>query len=120
MFYQNKRVYSLQGYVNADWDGNVNDRRSTIGYCFSFGSTIISLCSKKQSTVTLSCTEAEYVLVTLATQECIWLTRLFEDINEVSNFPTPIFCDNESAIKLVQNPVFHARMKLVATHHHFV
>ena len=42
LFFQNKRVYSLQGYVDAEWAGNINDRHSTTGYCFSFGSIVIS------------------------------------------------------------------------------
>ena len=42
LFYQNKIVYSLQGYIDVDWGGNVTDRRSTTSHCFSFGSTVIS------------------------------------------------------------------------------
>lgn len=81
---------------------------------------MISWCSKKQSTVALSTAEAEYVAATLASQECIWLTRLLQDVNEVPNFPIPIFCDSESAIKMARNPVFHGRTKHIAIHYHFV
>nr|DAD31904.1 TPA_asm: hypothetical protein HUJ06_010755 [Nelumbo nucifera] len=120
LLYQHKGIFSMQGYVDVDWAGNVNDRRSTTSYCFNIGSVVISWCSKKQATVALSSTEAEYVAATLVSQECIWLTRLLQDVNEASKFPIPIFCDNESAIRLAENPLFHARTKHIAVHYHFI
>ena len=57
---------------------------------------------------------------TMATQECLWLKRLIQDLVSVFNLPVPIYCDNESAIKLAGNPVFHARTKHIETHYHFV
>ncbi|KAI3448749.1 hypothetical protein Pfo_005414 [Paulownia fortunei] len=56
----------------------------------------------------------------MATQECIWLKRLIEEIFYVLDYPIPIQCDNESAIKLVGNPVFHVRTKHIETRYHFV
>ncbi|KAL0301676.1 UNVERIFIED_CONTAM: Retrovirus-related Pol polyprotein from transposon TNT 1-94 [Sesamum radiatum] len=97
-----------------------SDRRSTSGYCFNIGSAVVSWCSKKQSTVALSSTEAEYMAATIATQECIWLKRLIGDIYGKVNYTVPIECDNESAIRLASNPVFHGRTKHVEIHHHFV
>ena len=91
-----------------------------IGYCFNLGPAVISWCSKKQATVALSSTEAEYVAATLASHECIWLTRLLQDVNETSKFLISNFCDNESAIKLAENPVFHARTKHIDIHYHFI
>ncbi|KAL0444457.1 UNVERIFIED_CONTAM: hypothetical protein Slati_2168400 [Sesamum latifolium] len=63
----------------------------------------------------LSICEAEYVAATMATQECLWIRRL---IRENANHPIQIFCDNESAIKLAENPVFHARSKHIETNYH--
>ncbi|KAG7548326.1 Integrase catalytic core [Arabidopsis suecica] len=76
--------------------------------------------NKKQPTVSLSTTEAEYKASTLAAQECIWLRRLFEDLFEPINKPVAIYGDNQSAIKLANNPVFHARTKHIELEHHFI
>ena len=71
LFYKENVSFYFHGYADADWARNVIDRRSTSGYCFSIGSAMISWCSKKQQTVSLSSIEAEYVVATVATQECI-------------------------------------------------
>ena len=63
----------LVGFSDADWAGNVNTRRSTSGYVFCFGNSTITWSSKKQATVAKSSTEAEYVALSTATQEVIWL-----------------------------------------------
>ncbi|XP_026416158.1 uncharacterized protein LOC113311545 [Papaver somniferum] len=55
-YYKGSKEFSLRGFVNVDWAGNVNDRRSTTGYCFYIGSTIVSWCSKNQCIVDLSST----------------------------------------------------------------
>lgn len=120
LLYKSNQKSSFFGFVDADWAGDINDRRSTTGFCFSTGSAAITWCSKKQTTVALSSCEAEYVAASMATQECIWLKRLLEEIVEFSNYTVPIYCDNESAIKIAENPVFHARTKHIQTHFHFV
>ncbi|KAM7479031.1 hypothetical protein LguiA_027244 [Lonicera macranthoides] len=119
MYWQNIH-FSLCGFVDADWAGDVNDRRSTTGYCFNTGSAVVSWCSKKQRTIALSSTEAEYMAATMATQECIWLKRLIQEVTTKQEHSVPIQCDNESAIRLAGNPVFHARTKHIEVHYHFV
>jgi len=120
LVYKQHTHFILSGFVDADWAGNVNDRRSTTGYCFNTGSAAVSWCSKKQATVALSTCEAEYVAATMATQECLWLKRLIKEMISGSNYVVFIHYDNESAIKLAGNPVFHARTKHIETHYHFV
>ena len=85
----------LVGYTDADWVGNAADRRSTLGYAFSLGSAAITWINKKQSTVALSSTEAEYRGVAVATCEAIWLKRLLKDLQEEVSDPTTIYCDNQ-------------------------
>jgi hypothetical protein len=75
---------------------------------------------KKQPTVSLSSTEAEYKALCTATCEAIWLRRILEDVGEKQKVPTIIQCDNQSSIKLANNPVYHARSKHIETHYHFV
>ncbi|KAL0311583.1 UNVERIFIED_CONTAM: Retrovirus-related Pol polyprotein from transposon TNT 1-94 [Sesamum angustifolium] len=120
LMYEQSKSFSLSGFVDVDWAGHVNDRRSTTGFCFKIGSAAISWCSKKQTTVALSSCEIEYVVATMATQECLWLRRLIREMVTTQNHPIQNFCDNESATKLAGNPAFHARSKHIETHYYFV
>ncbi|XP_071708375.1 secreted RxLR effector protein 161-like [Rutidosis leptorrhynchoides] len=110
----------LNGFVDADWMGDANDSHSTLGYCFNMSSAVISWCSKKQDVVALFSTEAEYIAATMADQECTWLRRLIGDILEEVDYVVKLKCDNESAIKLASNPVFHARTKHIEMRYHFI
>jgi len=111
---------SLVGFTDADFGGDLDDRRSTLGYVFLSGGTSISWCSKKQNSVSLSTTEVEYKTAALAAQECIWLQRLANDLHLPIIKPTTLFGDNQSALKLTNNPVFHARTKHIEIEHHFI
>jgi hypothetical protein len=110
----------LAGYTNADWAGDAADRRYTSGYAFTLGSAAIAWSSKKQPTVALSSTEAEYRGAAVATCEAVWLKRLLKDLHEEVSDPTVIYSDNLSSIQLAKNPVFHARTKHIEVHYHFV
>ena len=87
---------------------------------FSIGSAAVAWSSKKQPTVALSSTEAEYRAATVATCEAIWLRRLLRDLRIEVPTPIPIYCDNMSSLQLARNPVFHARTKHIEVHYHFV
>ena len=87
---------------------------------FNIDSGPISRSSKKQPTVSLSSTEAEYKALCSATCEAIWLRRILEDVGETQQAPTVIRCDNQSTTKLVDSHVYHARSKNIETQHHFV
>jgi hypothetical protein len=80
----------------------------------------LSWSSKKQPTVSLSSTESEYKALTSDTCEVVWLRRILADVEEEQNDPTCIHCDNQSAIKLTHNPIYHARSKHIEIQHHFV
>ncbi|KAG8387458.1 hypothetical protein BUALT_Bualt02G0023400 [Buddleja alternifolia] len=82
LFYKKNEKFVLSRFVYSDWAGDINDRRSTTGYCFNMSSAAISWCSKKQPNVALSNTEAEYCVATMAAQECVWLKMLISDIYE--------------------------------------
>ena len=110
----------LTGYSDADWAGDPDDRHSTSGYLFVMSGATISWSSRKQPTVSLSTAEAEYVALNAATQEAVWLQRLLEDLNDKLYKPTLIMGDNQGAIAIARNPVFHARTKHIEIHHHFI
>ena len=105
----------LEGCIDADWARNVSDQRSTSGFFFSLGGGAITWSSKKQPTVALSSTEAEYKGTTIATCEEIWLKWLLKDFNESVDKPIHIYYNSQSSIQLTWNPIFHGQPK-----HHYV
>ena len=111
---------NLTGYSDADWAGDMDDRHSTSGNVFFLAGGAVSWLSKKQATVALSTAEAEYVAHSAATQEVIWLRRLFIDVGVPPEGPTVIHEDNQGAIAMAKNPVGHARTKHIDIRHHFV
>ena len=120
ILYRNDRKFEVAGYCDADYAGDLDTRRSTTGYVFNLGSRAVSWCSKRQPTVSLSSTKAEYRASAMATRECVWLTQLLKDLHQPVDYGVKLSCDNQSTIRLAENPVFHARTKHVEVHDHFV
>ena len=83
------------------------------------GDSTISWKTKKQTSVALSSTEAEYVAMCGSAKEAIWLTGLLEDLGIDLQSPIFIFGDNQGVLALTQNPVFHPRSKHIAIQYHF-
>lgn len=112
----------LEGYSDADFGGDLSTMRSTSGFVFNIGSGAISWSSKRQPTVALSTTEAEYRAQTGATKEAVWLRQLLHSLAPQEQTPhaTIIYCDNQSAIALAKDPKFHARTKYIAIEEHWV
>ena len=100
---------NIVGYSDADWAGDREDRKSTSGYLFQIAGGPISWRSKKQDTVALSTAEAEYVALSSAAQETVWLRRLISELNNPPDGPTTILEDNQSAMAMAKNPQFHGR-----------
>jgi hypothetical protein len=101
----------LQGFTDADWAGCLDTRRSISGQCFFLGSSMISWRTKKQITVSRSSSEAEYRALASATCELQWILYLLRDLHiSCSKLPV-LYCDNQSAVHIASNPVFHERTK---------
>jgi histone deacetylase 1/2 len=111
---------TLHGFTDADWAGNIDDRKSMGGYLVFFCQTSISWKSDKQRTVARSSTEAEYKALANGTAEVIWLQYLLTDLQVPLIFAPTIWCDNLGATYLSTNPIFHARTKHVEVDYHFV
>ena len=120
LFYPYGANVEVCGYTDADWAGSSYDKRSTSGYVFSLGSAAVSWSSKKQTTVALSSTEAEYRGAALAASEIAWLRKLLHSLGCDVLQPVTLFCDNMSSIQLANNPVFHARTKHIEVHYHYI
>ena len=78
--YEKLESSTLVGYSDADWAGDLDDRHSTSGNLFLLAGGPVSWLSKKQSTVALSTAEAEYMSLSGATQEAVWLRRLLSEL----------------------------------------
>ncbi|KAG8472622.1 hypothetical protein CXB51_034312 [Gossypium anomalum] len=107
------------GYVDADFAGDLDRRRSLTGYVFTIGGCAISWKATLQTTVALSTTEAEYMAISEACKEAIWLKGLFSELNEDLQIST-VFCDSQSAIFLTKDQMFHERTKHIDVRYHFV
>ena len=115
-----KTMSCLRGFADADWAGDVMTRKSTSGYVFQIGTSTISWKSKLQSIVALSLTEAEYVSLSSATQEALWLRVLLDGTGFKQDNATTIFEDNQGAIALAKNPTHHSRTKHIDIKYHYV
>jgi hypothetical protein len=109
----------LRAYSDASYARNSTDRRSVTGFCVFLGDSLISWKSKKQSVVSLSSTEAEYRAMASISKEIIWLRWLLADMGVLIPHPTPMYCDNSSAIQIAHNSVFHERTKHIEVDCHF-
>jgi hypothetical protein len=109
----------LEGFSDSDF-ASQPDRHSISGYTFLYGGGAISWSSKCQPIVSLSSTEAEYVALTHAAKEAIWLRALVSEVLHPLPDPTPIFCDNNGVKALAKDDTFHARTKQIDIRYHFI
>lgn len=110
----------IVGYSDADWAGCPIDRKSTTGYCIFVGGNLMTWKSKKQNVIARSSVEAEYKAMASTTSELIWLQSLLKDFGFVISQPMELFCDNQAAMHIASNPVFHERTKYIEVDCHFV
>ena len=108
------------GFCDADWAGDTNDRKSTSGYTFQKNGASDSWRSKKQPRVALSTAEAEYIALSAAVQEALWMKQLLVDLNVNTETPMTIYEDNQAVISVSKNPQFHGRAKHIDIKCHFV
>ena len=118
--YERSADNCLVGFSDADWAGDMNDRHSTTGNLFMISGAAIAWSRKKQPVVALSTTEAEYVALSAATQEAVWLSRLLSDIKAPPQTPVLIKEDNQGTIAIARNPVSHSRTKHIDFKFHYV
>lgn len=112
----------LVSYTDADWGSDMNDRKSYSGFVLFLAGGAIAWESRKQSSVSLSSMEAEYVAMCQGTKEVVYQRSLLQEIGlaEFVKGPTILNCDNQSAQFLVKNPVAHKRSKHIDIRYHYI
>jgi hypothetical protein len=89
-------------------------KQEAIQYCSTYGS------SRKQSNISLSMAEAEYIVACSASFKAIWLQKLLIGLFDLEMEATMILCDNQSCIKMTKNPVFHDKTKHIEIWYHYI
>jgi hypothetical protein len=119
IWYPKGSSFILNGYTDADWAGDKDDRKSTSGACQFLGRSLVCWSSKKQNCISLSTAEAEYVATASGCTRLFWMRQTLEEYG-VTCDKVPLLCDNESAIKIAYNPVQHSRTKHIEIRNHFI
>eukprot|EP00253_Pinus_taeda_P029001 PITA_29001 len=113
-------IGSLLYLTDADWARSVDDRKSNSNGAFFMGSRLVTWFSKKQSSIPLSTTEAEYVATASCCTQLVWMMQTLQDFQITCTPPISIICDNTSAISISKNPVMHSKIKHIPIKYHFL
>ena len=109
----------LEGYVDADWVGDLDGRETTLRYLFSFARGVVSWQSKLQKCVALSTTEAKYIAANEAGKELFWLKRFLQELG-LKQDGYVVNCDSQSAIDLSKNSMYHSRSKRIEVRYNWL
>jgi hypothetical protein len=120
--YSGKYGLQLKGFVDSDFAGCEDSRRSSTGWVFTLAGGPVSWSSQRQKTVATSTMDAEYIAAAEAAKEAVWIRNFINDLRipGVHIDTVPLYIDNNSALKLTRNPEFHSRSKHIDVKHHFI
>jgi hypothetical protein len=117
LWYPKGSTFDLIGYSDADYSGCKIDKKRTSWTCQFLGRSLVSWASKKQNSVALSTVEAEYIVAGHCCAQLLWMRQTLRDYGyKLSN----LLCDNESTIRMVDNPVEHSCTKHIDIWYHFL
>ena len=120
LYYKRTEKFELNAHIDADWGGNINDRKSTSGGALFLGKRLVTWTSKKQSCTSQFTAEAEYIAAAINCTNIVWIKHLLKGMKEEITKPVILYCDNTSAINISKNPVMHAKTKHIAIKYHYV
>lgn len=115
----NERELLLTGFCDADWAGDTGDRKSCSGFLYTLGGATVSWTSRKQGCVAMSTMEAEYIALSEAVQQAMWLRSLLEEMDQKQVRATVIFEDNRSCLDFVAQDHQKQRSKHIDTRLHY-
>lgn len=110
----------LKCFVDADHAGDVDDRKSTAGYLIYLNEGVVIWRSTKEPNVAVSSTESEYVAASIASRDVLWTRNLLRELGRGCDQATPVFMDNQGAIRIVRNPQMRGRVKHIDITYLFV
>ncbi|KAI3808433.1 hypothetical protein L1987_24384 [Smallanthus sonchifolius] len=119
LWYPKTNLFDLVAYSDSDYGGCNLDRKSTSGGCQFLGNRLISWQCKKQTTVSQSTAEAEYIAAALCCSQVRWIHHQMLDYG-ITFHETPILCDNTAVPHITKNPVQHSKTKHIEIKHHFI
>ena len=120
LLYKKNDKRTIEVFLDADWAGDLTDRRSTSGYCSYVWGNLVTWRSKKQPVVLMSSAEVEFRVVALGICEGIWIQRLLKELGVTHKDPIMMFCDNQATISITKNPIHHAQTKHIEIDRHFI
>ena len=110
----------ISGYTDADYAGEKDKYKSTIGYIFYLANAPISYKLKLQPITAQSTTEAKYIALANAAKEATYIKALITELGLYQQSNIPIYSDNNGAIQLANNPAYHERSKHINVRYHFI
>ena len=120
ILYSNHGHNRIECFSEVDWAGSKEDKRSTSGYYVFVGGIQLSWKSKKQSVVSRSSAESEYRAMAQSVCEIMWLHQLLMEVGIETPVLAKLWCDNQTALHIASNPVFHEQTKHIEIDCHFV
>jgi hypothetical protein len=112
---------NIAGYTNAKFAGDIDDKKSSSGYIFLFGGTVVSWLSKKQNCIAKSIMESEYISCSTAVSNAVWIKCFVKSINlGMQDGPTNVFCDNKSAISLIKSGIQNSKGKHIDISYYYI
>lgn len=120
IFYSSETTMHIIVFTNSDWGACPNIRRKIFGFCIFLGDSLISWKSKKQPTISRSSTEAEYRCLAIGVCKVQWIYFLLQYLRIEANKPATFFCDNQSALAIEENEVFHERTNHIEIYSYIV
>ena len=101
----------LKVFIDANWAGSIDDRKSTSGGAFFLGKRLVSWTSKKKNCMSHSTAEAEYVVAAIDCSNIVWFKQLMKGMKMEIKDLVVIYYDNTSVINISKNLVMHSKNK---------
>ena len=120
LIYRQHGHLRIEAYSDAGYEGDKGDRKSTTYYCTYIGGNLVTWRSRKQKVVSCSSAESEYRAMVETAREMVWLRSFLEDLGISFPFPMPMHCDNQAAIFITSNSIFHERTKNIKIDCHYI
>ena len=120
LYYKRTEKFELNAYIDVDWGGNRDDRKSTSGGALFLGKRLVTWTSKKKSCTSQSIAESENVATAINYTNIVWIKHLLKGMKEEIIEPMILYCDNTSTINISKNHVMYAKTKHIAIKYHYV